>query len=278
VTGICTVRLPARPTVRVRTTLEPGAVRTARVGPPAAFAGVAAGADAGTAGARSVGAVTCGKCAVGSDSSGIAAGAGRASTSERIASVIITTYGSANEIAHATANQNRMRRLPRPFRPKVPAVPKPCAPENAGISRLPTYTHPADPHCCVFPPRWAPPSALRRPPLPWGSIFPFFKVPDRRVRSQYRAWRKVPAYCGIIRIRVVKNGRAGAPRLSPLGRPALRRTDPGVPRRGVTAPAAPGVAATSCVQSLPEPQTLRSRLAFDTNLPSCRAKSRFDGL
>lgn len=162
-TGICTVRLPVRLTALVLTTLEPRTVRAARVGPVAAPAG---GAGAGAAGARSVGAVTCGKCAAGSDSSGIAAGAGRASTSERIASAMISAYGVVSAIAHATANQNRIRRVPRPFRPKEPAVPKPCAPENAGISRLPTYTHPADPHCCVVPPRWAPPSALRRPPLP----------------------------------------------------------------------------------------------------------------
>ncbi len=166
-TGICTVRLPGRPTVRVRTTLEPRAVRTARVGPPpAAFAGVAAGADAGTVGVRRVGAVTCGKCAAGSDSSGIATGAGRASTSVRIASAISTAYGSASEIAHATANQNRIRRLPRPFRPKVPAVPKLCAPESAGINRLATYRHPADLHCGVNPPHTGrPQSALVDSPV-----------------------------------------------------------------------------------------------------------------
>jgi hypothetical protein len=123
VTGICTVRLPVRPTVRVRTILEPRVVRTARVG-PGAVAGAADGA-AGIAGAlRRVGTVTCGKWAAGSDSSGIAAGAGRASTAERIASATITAYGSAKAAAHATANQNRIRRVPRPDTPNEPGVPK----------------------------------------------------------------------------------------------------------------------------------------------------------
>jgi hypothetical protein len=30
------------------------------------------------------------------------------------------------------ANQHRWRRLPRPVRPNVPAVPKPCTPAKAG--------------------------------------------------------------------------------------------------------------------------------------------------
>jgi hypothetical protein len=143
VTGICTIRLPVRPTVRVRTTLEPRAVRIARVEAGAAVAAGADGADAGTAGAlRRVGAVTCGKRAEGSDSSGIAAGAGRASSSERIASATITVYGRANEAAHARANQNRMRRVPRPEMPNPPRVPTPCVPANAGLSRLCTSPHP----------------------------------------------------------------------------------------------------------------------------------------
>jgi hypothetical protein len=173
VTGSCTVRRPVRLTALVRATLEPRTVRTARVAPATAVPGVADGADAGIAGARRVGAVTCGKCAAGSDSSGIAAGAGRASTSERIASAIITAYGRASAIAHATANQNRIRRVPRPFRPNVPAVPKPCAPESAGISRLATYTHPADPHYGVVPPHAGRPQSASSTAPSWGSRFLF---------------------------------------------------------------------------------------------------------
>ncbi len=259
-TGICTVRLPGRPTVRVRTTLEPRAVRTARVGPPAAFAGVADGADAGTAGARRVGAGTCGKCAAGSDSAGIATGTAGASISERIASAIITAYGRASDIAHATANQNRIRRLPRPFRPNVPAVPEPWVPESAGIKRLATYRHPADRHCGVIPPTPGAPKALRRPPL-HGAPYSFSTVPDRHVRSQYRGRRKVPACCGIVGDRVVKDGRAGPPRR--LGSPA------GVTQNGVQVsrcggrPRAPrtAVTATLHVQALLEPQMFRTRLA-----------------
>lgn len=91
-TGIGTLRVPLRLTTRVRPTLavEERLVRTARVGPAAVVAGAVEGAEAGTAGARSVGTVTCGKRAAGNDSSGIAARAGVASNSERIASAIST--------------------------------------------------------------------------------------------------------------------------------------------------------------------------------------------
>lgn len=190
-TGIWTVRLPVRLTALVRTTLEPRPVRTARVGADAAVAGPG-GTGAGTAALRRVGAVTCGKRAAGSASSGITAGAGRASTAERIASAEITAYGRASESAHARANQNRMRRVPRLLRPNAPAVPKPCAPENAGVSRLTTCTHPADPHWRI-PPTPGAPERLVHCPDPKGTYFLFFKMADRRDRSQYRSRTKAPA-------------------------------------------------------------------------------------
>lgn len=89
-TGIWTVRRPVRLTVLVRTIREPRRVRTARVVRAGPVAVAADGTDAGLAGARRVGAVTRGKWAAGSDSSGITAGADGASTAERIASALIT--------------------------------------------------------------------------------------------------------------------------------------------------------------------------------------------
>lgn len=134
-TRLARVRLPAL----VRTTLEPRARCTTRVGRVAA---AVEGLDAGIAGARCrPGTATCGKWVVGSDSSGIVAGRGFASISARIASAIVITYGTASEIAQTSANQNRMRRVPRPLMPNVPEVPKPCAPAKAGLSRLSTPTH-----------------------------------------------------------------------------------------------------------------------------------------
>jgi hypothetical protein len=141
VTGIGTLRVPLRLTP-VRTTLElegrvVRAVREARV------AAVDDGTDAGLAGTRwSLGTATCGKWAAGSDRVGIATGFGGASISARIASPIVAAYGSANAVTHAIANQNRMRRVPRPLMPNVPEVPKPCAPAAAGLRRLYTSTHP----------------------------------------------------------------------------------------------------------------------------------------
>ena len=139
-TGSSTFLTPARPRVLVRTTLEPCAVRTVRVGRvAAAVEGRDAGVDAGIAGGRfRLGSATCGKWAAGSDSAGIVAGSGLASISPRIASTIVTTYGTANEVAQARANQNRMRRVPSPLIPNVPEVPEPCAPAAAGLSRLST--------------------------------------------------------------------------------------------------------------------------------------------
>lgn len=135
-TRLAPVRLPAF----VRTTLEPRVLRrVTRVGLVAA---AVEGVDAGSAGARCrPGTATWGKWAAGSDSSGIEAGRGFASISARIASAIVITYGTASEIAHTSANQNRMRRVPRPLMPNVPDVPKPRAPATAGFSRLSTPTH-----------------------------------------------------------------------------------------------------------------------------------------
>ena len=121
-TGSSTFLTPARPRVLVRTTLEPCAVRTVRVGRvAAAVEGRDAGVDAGIAGGRfRLGSATCGKWAAGSDSAGIVAGSGLASISPRIASAIVTTYGTAKEIAHTRANQNRIRRVPRLLMPNAP--------------------------------------------------------------------------------------------------------------------------------------------------------------
>lgn len=124
-TGIGTLRVPLRLTALVRTTLEleGRVVRTVR---EARVAAAADGTDAGLPGTRwRRGTATCGKWAAGSDSVGIAAGFGGASMSVRIASPIVAAYGSANDVTHAIANQNRMRRFPSPLIPNVPEVPKP---------------------------------------------------------------------------------------------------------------------------------------------------------
>ena len=138
-TGSSTLLTPVRPPALVRTTLEPPALRTPRVDRVGA---AVEGVDVGIAGARCrLGTAICGKWAAGSDSSGIMAGREGASTLARIASPIVTTYGTASEIAHTKANQNRMRRVPRLFMPNVPVL-KPCAPAMAGVNRLCTSTHP----------------------------------------------------------------------------------------------------------------------------------------
>jgi hypothetical protein len=99
------------------------------------------GVDVGIAGARCrLGSAICGKWATGSDSSGIGAGRGGAATAARIPSTIVTAYGTASEIAHTKANQNRMRRVPRLLMPNVPVL-KPGAPATAGVS-LATSIHP----------------------------------------------------------------------------------------------------------------------------------------
>jgi hypothetical protein len=126
VTGSSTFLEPVRLPAVVRTILEPRALRTARVGRVALVAAPGEGVDLGTVGARCrLGSATCGKWVVGSDRSGIVAGRGLASTSARIASAIVTTYGTAKEIAHTRANQNRILRVPRLLMPNAPAWPPP---------------------------------------------------------------------------------------------------------------------------------------------------------
>jgi hypothetical protein len=152
VTGSCTRRPPERLTVLVRTVLAPRAVRTARLDPVAA-AGAGDGADAGIAGARCrLGTATCGKCAAGNDSAGIATAAAGASTAARIAPAPIAAYGSAIAVVQTTANQNRIRLVPRLLMPNVREVPEPCAPATAGLSRLSTITRPAEPNLWRSPP------------------------------------------------------------------------------------------------------------------------------
>jgi hypothetical protein len=121
-----------------RTILEPPGLRTTRLDRVGAAVD---GGDVGIAGARCrLGTAICGKWAAGSDRSGIVAGSGRASISERIAPAIGIAYGTANDSAHTRANQNRMRRVPRLLMPNVPVL-KPGALATAGVS-LATSIHP----------------------------------------------------------------------------------------------------------------------------------------
>lgn len=136
---VCPVVLAVTPALGARV------VRDARRADDAVTAG---GAGAGAAavtegGVRSLGTATCGKFTVGSDRTGIETGAAGASASARIVSPIMTVYGTASERVHTTANQNRMRRVPRLFKANVPEVPKPRAPAKAGLSRLCTFKHQA---------------------------------------------------------------------------------------------------------------------------------------